>query len=115
MTDFKKLMSCLVEAEAACREMAAEKAADSRLDEANFEKIRANVYGIFKAVLETALKTQGDSAEAFFLSKLRSIPTAWRSGLAAAAEKGDSAAAHTERLKLGAVTEIEKMFKEAAI
>ena len=117
MTDFKKLMACLTEAEAACRARAAEKAADSRGDEANFEKIKANVYGIFKAVLETAMKVHGDGAEAetFFASKLRGIPSGWRSALTAAADKGDSAAAHTERLKLGTVAEIEKMFKEAAI
>ena len=117
MTDFKKLMACLTEGEAACRAKAAEKAADSRGDEANFEKIKANVYGIFRAVLETALKKYGEggAAEAFFAVKLRGIPSGWREALSAAADKGDSAAAHTERLKLGTVAEIEKMFKEAAI
>ena len=113
MTDFKKLMACLTEAEAACRARAAEKAADSRGDEANFEKIRANVFGIFSAVLNAAVKAVGEAkAEEFFRKKLREIPSGWRSALAAARERGDSAAALVEKLKLDSVAEIEGRLKQ---
>ena len=82
-----------------------------------FEKIQANIFGVFKSVLEAALKKYGEGggAEAFFAAKLRGIPAAWREALANAAEKGDGESAHIERLKLRAVAEIEKAFKEAAI
>lgn len=82
-------------------------AADSRRDEANFEKIRANVFGIFSAVLDAAVKAKGEGAEEFFLKKLREIPSGWRVALAAAREKGNSAGAMVEKLKLDSVAEIE--------
>ncbi len=84
-------------------------AADSRTDESNFLKIRANVFGIFRAVLETAVNTRGKSHAAleFFSAKLRDIPGSWRKTLSAAS---DSEAALVEKLKLQSVWEIEKAF-----
>jgi len=114
MTDFGKLMARLAEGEGSYRARAGEKAADMRFDEANFEKIKANVYGIFKAVLETALKIHGSGTEveAFFAAKLRGIPAAWREALAVA---DSSEAALVQKLKLESVAEIEKIFREAAV
>lgn len=86
---------------------------DSRADEANFEKIRANVFGIFSAVLNAAVKAVGEAkAEEFFRKKLREIPSGWRSALAAARERGDNAAALVEKLKLDSVAEIEGRLKQ---
>ena len=117
MRDFTAFMEFLIGKEQEHRKTAAFLASVSRGDEANFEKIQANVYGIFKAVLETALKKYGEGggAEAFFAAKLRGIPSSWRETLASAAEKGDSESAHIEKLKLQAVSDIEKAFKEAAV
>ncbi|MBQ8263869.1 MAG: hypothetical protein IJY96_03710 [Oscillospiraceae bacterium] len=114
-TDFAALAAFLKESEGGHRAAAAALAADSRGDEAAFEKIRANVFGIFAAVLETAVKLHGesDTAFGFFAKKLREIPSSWRANLAAAGEKGDSEAALREKLKLESVAEIEKWLKEA--
>lgn len=110
MLNISELMAFLVKNEAEHRCKAAALAADMRGDEANFEKIRANVFGVFKAVLETAVKLHGDSpeVEGFFTRKLREIPGAWRATLAAA---GDSGSALAEKLKLESVAEIEKLLK----
>ncbi len=112
--NFSDLMNFLSGSETLHRELSAALAADSRGDEADFEKIRANVFGIFKAVLETSLKKYGESDEAmsFFRGKLRDIPASWRAALAAAGDKGDSAAAYVEKLKLQSVSEIEKALAE---
>ena len=86
-------------------------AEDSRVDEANFQKIRANVFGIFKAVLDTAVKAKGESREAlnFFSAKLRDIPASWRSALGSAQS---SESALVERLKMQSVSEIERTFRK---
>ena len=51
--------------------------ADDRADEATFEKIRANVYDIFRTVLSVAARTCGekDAAGRFFRQRMESIPT----------------------------------------
>ena len=97
----------LQENEALHRCHAAALATDSRADEANFEKIRANVFGIFRAVLETAVKTKGECPEAleFFSAKLREIPASWRGALEKAK---NSESAYVEKLKLDSVKEIER-------
>ena len=60
-----------------------------------------------------AVKAVGEAkAEEFFLKKLREIPSGWRSALAAARERGDSAAALVEKLKLDSVAEIEGRLKQ---
>ncbi len=110
--DNEKMLAFLKDEELRHREAAAALSADSRGDEAAFEKIRANVFGIFAAVLQTALKVKGAEAESFFAEKLRDIPSSWRAALAAAREKGDSSSALTEKLKLESVAEIERVFEE---
>lgn len=112
--DLAALEAFLRSEEASHRTGAETLAADSRGDEANFEKIRANVFGIFSAVLETAVKKYGENGEAaeFFARKLREIPEGWRRALTAARERGDSAAVLTEKLKLESVAEIEGRMKK---
>ena len=113
--DFNTLADFLRSSEREHRQRSLSLAADSRGDEAGFEKIRANVFGIFAAVLETARKVHGDgdASAAFFGQKLRDIPGAWRVSLAAAREKGDRENALVEKLKLESVSEIEKAFAAA--
>ena len=106
--DRASLKEFLKSAENTHRAAAAALLADNRKDEADFEKIRANVYGIFSAVLDAAVKARGESgAEEFFRSKLREIPSGWRGALSDARSRGDSAAAMVEKLKLDSVAEIE--------
>lgn len=73
-------------------------AADSRKDEAAFMQIRANVYGIFRAVY-TAMN--GDLARV--KEKLTSIPAAWEESLRRAEAHGETEKAHVERIKLETV------------
>ena len=54
-----------------CRKRENELFSDDRRDEADFEKIRANIYDIFRTVLNAALKKCGEDEAAvkdFFLS-----------------------------------------------
>ncbi len=110
----ESMMNYLSESENLHNSAAKALAADSRGDEAAHEKIRANVFGIFRAILETAIKLKGEGSEAleFFATKLRDIPSSWRTALSTAREKGNSEAALVEKLKLQSVSEIEKAFAE---
>lgn len=86
---------------------------EDRGDEANFEKIRRNVYDVFKTVLEVAVKTRGNDPKAvkdFFLSRLETIPENWRKAYDKASEHGDEAAKYREELKLNALEDIADTF-----
>lgn len=69
--------------------------ADGRGDEARFMQIRANVYGIFRAVY-AALKGDLPAVQA----RLTSIPAAWEESLWQAQSHGDIEKAHIEQIKL---------------
>lgn len=87
--------------------------ADGRDDEASFERIRANVFDIFRTMLFVARQVSGGeeaAARRFFAEKLETIPANWRAALARAEEHGDAVRAQIERVKLGALKEIEAQF-----
>lgn len=87
--------------------------ADGRSDEASFEKIRANVFGIFRAVLSSGEKAaRGDEAalRRFFADRLASIPANWRAALSLAEEHDDAVRAQIEHIKLDALRAIEAQF-----
>lgn len=86
-----------------CRQNERQLASDDRCDEAVFEKIRANVYDIFKTVYAAAQRIQGAGPEKthiFFLQKLEDIPANWHASLGKAREYGDEDKIHLEQLKL---------------
>lgn len=93
---------------AQCRERGCALAADGRGDEANHEKIRANVYDIFRAVLSAGEKTRSDPEQvlAFFRERLESIPAAWQTALEKAREHNDDIRAAVELIKLEAAADI---------
>ena len=68
---------------------------DNRADEARFEQIRCNVYGIYRAVYAT-LHDKPD----LLARKFSEIPAAWEQSLAQARQHGDEEKAHIERIKL---------------
>lgn len=106
----EKMNAYLLEQRRLCEARAEVLAGESREDEAVFEKIRLNVFDIFRTVLSAA-KTATDSQEEavrFFLERLRRIPAAWEKSLAAAQSHGDEAKAHIEKLKLDAVARIRQ-------
>lgn len=98
-----------------CRERGLELAAQGRGDEAAFEKVRANVYDIFRTVLEAALRIgDGDdgAARRFFLMKAEQIPSSWKAARERAALHDDEERLMVEGLKLDTAREIRARFDE---
>ena len=106
----ESLHAYLTEQATLCKERAAALTADHRADEAVFEKIRANVFEIFTAVLNTA-QSQPEPM-AFFRRQLAAIPANWETALEKARAHGDENKAHTELLKLEAVRAIQEEMEE---
>lgn len=79
---------------------------DGREDEAVFEKIRLNVFDVFRTVFQA-----GNGSEEFFRVRLEQIPSGWSGAKAAAEAHGDSHKAHIEAVKLEAVQEIRLAFR----
>lgn len=92
-----------------CNRRYAELQADDRKDDAVFEKIRSNVFGIFKQVLSVAIKqcaSKPDETYSFFMKRLDAIPINWETAYNKAREHGDAADVQIEKLKLDAVRDI---------
>ena len=75
-------------------------AADERRDESNFAKIRANVYGICKSVLQV----QGSEKAKTILNGLQNT---WSKNLELAREHDDVKQVVIEEIKLKTLTEIQ--------
>lgn len=88
---------------AVCQQRKQELLDDHRADEARFEQIRANVYGVFRSVCAT-LQHQPEA----LAKKLREIPLAWEESLRLAQQHGDDEKAYIEQLKLDTAAEILK-------
>ena len=98
---------------AGCAEREKTLIADDRKDEAVFEKIRANVYNIFRSVLEVAVQTCGEDAEKirdFFLKRVELIPVSWHAAHETAKQHNDTAKVQIEEIKLAVVQEIRAEF-----
>lgn len=99
---------------AQCAQARAQLMADHRGDEANFQAIQGNVYGIFSTILKVAVEQNPDNpqgVEGFFLKKLEEIPAHWVEAREKAAARGDEIAAHLERLKLEAAEDVGCTFR----
>ena len=108
----KKFELYLDEQIAACKQRSKLFVADDRMDEGNFEKIRANVYEIFKTILSAAEQACGKDALAkkhFFLQKAEQIPMNWMTSYEKAKQHGDVEKMHIERIKLDTIQEIKDM------
>lgn len=88
---------------------------DAREDEAAFEKIRANVYDIFKTIFTTAIKVSGendtDAVKSFFLKKIGQIPQNWREARGKAEQFDDVERIQVEQIKLETAKEIQNAFE----
>lgn len=87
--------------------------ADDRRDEAAFEKVKANVYAIFRTILSVAVKTGKGDSEAvrrFFILKIQQIPSNWTTAYNQAKQYDDVVKMHIEQIKLDTVHEIREMF-----
>lgn len=95
-----------------CRQRSELLAADERMDEGNFEKVRANVYEIFKTILSAAEKVCGKDDGArkrFFLQKTDEIPANWTTSYEEAKKQGDVEKVYIESIKLDTAREIKEM------
>ncbi len=105
--------SYLDEQIAACKRRSALFAADDRRDEGNLEKVRANIYEIFKTILsasERACGTDKSAQRRFFLQKAEQIPAAWAASHKKAEQHGDIEKMHIESVKLDTVREIKDRY-----
>lgn len=87
--------------------------ADGRDDEAAFEKIRGNMFDIFRTVLSVAAEQGKGDAEAvqrFFNVRIEQIPVSWAHAYDKATAHQDVARARVEQIKLDAVAEIKETF-----
>lgn len=111
----KQITTYFEEKIAACQAAVAALNADNRADEAIFEKIRMNVYGIFRSVYNAGEKPSGGDPGKrleFLRVRLEKILSDWEAAYETAMLHGDSEKMHIERLKLDAVTEIKQKVLE---
>ena len=100
---------------AACQAAVAALNADNRADEAVFEKIRLNVFGIFRSVYNAGCQyCGGDTAKQldFLRGRFLKLRSDWEAAYENALLHGDNEKAHIERIKLTAADEIRQKVTE---
>ncbi len=88
--------------------------ADDRMDEAAFEKVKANIYDVFRTIFSVAVQNgKGDSeaVKSFFILKTEQIPSNWATAYNKAKQYDDAVKMQIEQIKLDTVGEIKKMFE----
>ena len=115
MTDQKvsEMNRWLDEKTAMCSKRNQELNEDGRADEAIFEKVKANIYDVFRTVLSVAVKTGNgdeDAVKDFFVQRAEQIPAEWGAALEKAREHNDIARMQTEQIKLDTIHEIRDEF-----
>lgn len=98
---------------ALCEQRSNRLLADGRGDEATFEKIKGNIYDIFRTVLTVAVKTCTDDTETvgeFFRLRIEQIPLSWEQSYEKAKTHNDVSKMHLEQTKLDVVQQIKEEF-----
>ena len=109
----EKFTAYLDAAIARCAEQEKQLMVDDRKDEAVFEKIRANVYNIFRTIIGVAVQTCGEDLEKirdFFWKRIDQIPAGWKASYEAAKQHDDAEKVQIEEIKLAVVQEIRAEF-----
>lgn len=86
---------------------------DERTDEATFEKVKANVYDIFRTILSVAVKTSNgdpDAVRRFFVQKTEQILSSWVTAYDKAKQHNDTVKMRLEQIKLDTIGEIRENF-----
>lgn len=86
---------------------------DDRKDEAIFQKVKANVFDIFRTVFAVAVQNcpaNPDEIRRFFMLRMDQIPGSWESALNHAREHQEIEKALIEEIKLDTVAQIRKEF-----
>lgn len=94
-----------------CNEKQRELQQENRNDEADFEKIKANVYDIFKTVLSAGKKQYGDDSlkvRKFLLGKLEQISSDWAASYEKAEQNDDTRKMCIEKIKMNAAQDIRE-------
>ena len=98
-----------------CEQRNQELLADERKDEAIFEKVKANIYDIFRTWLSVAVRIYSGNADGvkdFFVQRAEQIPASWAAAYEKAKEHGDTVRMQTEQVKLDVVREARAKFDE---
>lgn len=103
-----------------CNRISEEYKADQRKDEADFERIKVNIYEVFRTLfLSDVKKLEGKNLEEDkydntlynnYLNRFDTIPANWRASLSRAKEHGDATTQVIEETKLAAAEEIKNQF-----
>jgi len=93
-----------------CLSKASGLAQDNRQDEADMQKIRANVFGIFTALSRTAKERFPGNQATFIQEQITKISQTWEESLLTAESHGDPVNTMKERIKLDAITEISELY-----
>ena len=88
--------------------------ADNRRDEANFEKIRTNIFQIVKTMLQASARISQEESErvGFLEAKLALFQETWEGYLRKAKEHGDDLKIVQEQTRLEALAEIRDTFQK---
>ena len=108
-----KLNSWFDEKIALCGQRNQKLTADERADEAIFEKVKANIYDVFRTVFSVAVRTgngNADAVKAFFIQRAEQIPASWAAAMEKAREHNDTVRMQTEQIKLDTIDEIREEF-----
>ncbi len=111
----KRINTYFEERIADCQAAAAALSGDNRTDEAVFEKIRMNVFNIFRQVSEAGGSVSGgDEVKllSFLLDRLDRIPASWQTSMEMAMSHGNSEKVHIEQIKLAVAAEIRQKVLE---
>ena len=96
-----------------CEQRSKNLLADDRADEAAHEKIKANVYGIFRTILSVAVKTgkgDPDAVRHFFFLKIQQIPSNWTTAYDQARHHDYTVKFQFEQIKLDTASRIRETF-----
>jgi len=87
---------------------------DSRKDEADFEKIRANIFQIIKTIFRSSCQRSSNEAEQlkFLNHNLTAIADTWQNALTNAENHHDEKRVLQEKIKLEAMQEARDVFEQ---
>lgn len=85
---------------------------DHRSDEANFEKIRANIFQIIKTLFMAKQKLPESEKETFMQSRLALFKETWNASLVKAQTHDDQLRVQQELVKLEALEEIRNHYEQ---
>ena len=110
----EQFMDWLAQCAEECERRRASLAAEGRADESTFERIRYNVYDLFRTTVSALHRAEPDEEAAWWLfeRRLKDIPATWQRSHDLAELHGDAKKAHIERIKLDAAEDIRRFYAE---